>query len=533
MTITRRKKSFLSICLAIMLVLNYILPSSVFAADYTVRDGDGVLVLSTGEVLQAGDKLVFEYYSDEVTHTAAYGYEINYHYIDGTVETDESFGDSGYATTVDVRDYTEDYQENFLGWYVYSTDKENTETEGEYIYVVDVRPVLEFAISYELDGGSNSVDNPTTYKYGVGVDAFADASKKGYDFKGWYSDAEFSQKVEGISDEATGDKVLYAKFEVSKYNINYETNGGDLLGDNPTEYTYGSVIDEFFGAEKDGFTFDGWFLDAGFTEEFTGISADTTGDITLYAKYTENKSDDLDDDDDTDDDDDDSKDDDDDSKDDDDDSKDDDDDSKDDDDDSKDDDDDSKDDDDDSKDDDDDSKDDDDDSKDDGDDSKDDGDDSKDDGDDSKDDGDDSKDDGDDSKDDGDDSKDDGDDSKDDGDDDSKDDAGDDDSKDDAGDDDSKDDADDQHIDDDDAADKDDTVATDTDADKKKNVKDDDVKPEDKPFDYKNAEAATGDRTPLKLCIALLGVSALMIVLLLFKKKRKDDSDEITDEKTE
>ena len=54
---------------------------------------------------------------------------------------------------------------------------------------------------------------------------------------------------------------------------------------------------------------------------------------------------------------------------------------------------------------------------------------------------------------------------------------------------------------------------------------------DDKPFDYKKAEASTGDNTPLKLCIALLGVSALMIVFLLIKKKSKDDPEDKEEQK--
>lgn len=40
--------------------------------------------------------------------------------------------------------------------------------------------------------------------------------------------------------------------------------------------------------EKEGYTFEGWYLDAGLTQEFTGFDRDNPADLTLYAKMTQN-----------------------------------------------------------------------------------------------------------------------------------------------------------------------------------------------------------------------------------------------------
>lgn len=69
-----------------------------------------------------------------------------------------------------------------------------------------------YTITYELDGGSNAAANPAGYTYGVGVTTFADASKTGYTFDGWYSDAAFTARVTSISAADMGNKTLYAKF---------------------------------------------------------------------------------------------------------------------------------------------------------------------------------------------------------------------------------------------------------------------------------------------------------------------------------
>ncbi len=68
-----------------------------------------------------------------------------------------------------------------------------------------------YGITYELDGGSVT-GNPSSYTYGVGVESFADASKTGYTFDGWYSDTSFTTQVTAIPVTQMGAVNLYAKF---------------------------------------------------------------------------------------------------------------------------------------------------------------------------------------------------------------------------------------------------------------------------------------------------------------------------------
>ena len=93
----------------------------------------------------------------------------------------------------------------------------------------------KYAITYELDGGTNAKENPESYVMGTGVPSFADASKEGYTFDGWYSDSTFTTKVTGISATQTGDITLYAKFtvkeEVEEEEDEQETD--DLTSDEP------------------------------------------------------------------------------------------------------------------------------------------------------------------------------------------------------------------------------------------------------------------------------------------------------------
>jgi uncharacterized repeat protein (TIGR02543 family) len=70
-----------------------------------------------------------------------------------------------------------------------------------------------YPITYVLNGGENASDNPSSYAYGVGVASFADPTRDGYTFGGWYGNKNLSgEAVTSISTTATGAVTLYAKW---------------------------------------------------------------------------------------------------------------------------------------------------------------------------------------------------------------------------------------------------------------------------------------------------------------------------------
>ena len=178
---------------------------------------------------------------------------------------------------------------SFEGWYSDSTFATKitgisaTQTGNVTLYAKF--EANSYGITYELDGGINAKENPESYTYGIGVTRFADASKEGYAFLGWYSDADFTTPITSISERQIGRVTLYAKY-AKKYAITYELDGGTNAKDNPESYVMGTGVPSFADASKEGYTFDGWYSDSTFTTKVTGISATQTGDITLYAKFT-------------------------------------------------------------------------------------------------------------------------------------------------------------------------------------------------------------------------------------------------------
>ena len=142
-----------------------------------------------------------------------------------------------------------------------------------------------YTITYVMDGGTNAETNPTSYTVETETITLADATKAGYNFGGWYLDAEFTEKVTQIVKGTTGNITLYAKFTIIEYTISYVLNGGTNAETNPASYTVETETITLADAARAGYSFDGWYSNAEFKEKVTRIAKGTTGDITLYAKW--------------------------------------------------------------------------------------------------------------------------------------------------------------------------------------------------------------------------------------------------------
>lgn len=138
---------------------------------------------------------------------------VNYNDGDTTLYTDE-YQDKD-ATLVG---YTPAEKENyeFKSWYL---DKELTmEVPADYIATENVTlyakyEAVTYEINYVLDGGVNAEGNPTSYTASDLI-ALQVPTKEGYEFKGWYTTADFSgDAVVEINGETKAEIVLYAKWE--------------------------------------------------------------------------------------------------------------------------------------------------------------------------------------------------------------------------------------------------------------------------------------------------------------------------------
>ena len=127
-------------------------------------------------------------------------------------------------TLVQGADYSLSYGENVSPGKgtVTVTAVENGNFTGSVTVEFDIEEKTEpapepqqFAVIYHLDGGANATDNPATYTAGTAV-PLADPTKEGFEFQGWYADAEFTVRVTEIPADASGDVELWAKWKEQK-----------------------------------------------------------------------------------------------------------------------------------------------------------------------------------------------------------------------------------------------------------------------------------------------------------------------------
>jgi len=183
---------------------------------------------------------------------------------------------------------------DFLGWYLddaYTVSLEKIEkgTIGDLtVYAKWEKIKVTKTIKYQLDGGINPTDAPTSYVVGEGC-KLPVPTKEGYNFLGWTTSKTSSNYITEISKTYSYNAVLYAHWEKIKVysEIEYVLDGGELI-------TIGDVSKYVEGEEfvlpvptQDGFTFLGWSLKEDSTEFIKAIPATSTGKVTVYANWEE------------------------------------------------------------------------------------------------------------------------------------------------------------------------------------------------------------------------------------------------------
>ncbi|MCI9093841.1 MAG: InlB B-repeat-containing protein, partial [Coprobacillus sp.] len=140
-----------------------------------------------------------------------------------------------------------------------------------------------YTIKYNLNGGTHS-GNPITYNVTSSTKILKSPTRKGYTFKGWYSDSSYRTKVTQIPSGSTGNKTFYAKWTLNNYTVKYNLNGGTHSG-NPITYNVTSSTKILKNPAKKGYTFKGWYSDSSYRTKVTQIPSGSTGNKTFYAKW--------------------------------------------------------------------------------------------------------------------------------------------------------------------------------------------------------------------------------------------------------
>ena len=104
--------------------------------------------------------------------------------------------------------------------------------------------------------------------------------KEGFEFDGWYTDSGFTSKF-NFSSPIKSNLTLYARWEKKKYTVSFVLEGSDIPGQ---EVEFDTKAAKPTVETREGFEFDGWYTDSGFTSKFN-FSSPIKSNLTLYAKW--------------------------------------------------------------------------------------------------------------------------------------------------------------------------------------------------------------------------------------------------------
>lgn len=119
---------------------------------------------------------------------------------------------------------------------------------------------ISYTITYELDGGIMTEENPASYDAETETFQLKEPVKEGFQFLGWYTEPSFTNRITQITKGTKKNYTLYAKWEVSRYTVTFDGNGADSGNVSPMEQcvynsTYVLPQNSFV---KAGYDFLGW-----------------------------------------------------------------------------------------------------------------------------------------------------------------------------------------------------------------------------------------------------------------------------------
>ena len=124
-------------------------------------------------------------------------------------------------------------------------------------------------------------NEPFVYGADISGVSVADPTKDGYTFTGWWISYARPTTM------PAWDVTIYAKWEVTKYTVSFEENGGTAVSDQRVNYTDSVAYPT--DPTRHGYTFAGWYKDPAliipwvFYDENKDV---VTADTTLYANWT-------------------------------------------------------------------------------------------------------------------------------------------------------------------------------------------------------------------------------------------------------
>ncbi|MFP4186558.1 MAG: family 10 glycosylhydrolase [Acholeplasmataceae bacterium] len=173
----------------------------------------------------------------------------------------------------------------FKGWYEEGDEEtllpSSLRVDRDYELIARWEPEL-FSIGYDTNGGEEIEDQEVGFETSIET---AVPTRQGYTFEGWFFDEELTDRFD-LESMPMHDLVLYAKWSINTYEIDFDSNGGSQV--DPIEAEYGAPIAEPDPPTRTNHEFLGWFTDAELSEPFDAIHHyDTSDPVMVPTEYTE------------------------------------------------------------------------------------------------------------------------------------------------------------------------------------------------------------------------------------------------------
>ena len=165
-------------------------------------------VENTGFTVQTGKTgfelsgvMAFEYVVENITFTITY--ELN----GGANHAENPATYTIESPTITLQDPTRDGY-TFAGWEEGNTIESGSTGNKTFTAQWDIINIINYDITYELNGGTNHADNPATYTIESPAITLQDPTRDGYTFTGW-------EEGNTIESGSTGDKTFTAQWDAA------------------------------------------------------------------------------------------------------------------------------------------------------------------------------------------------------------------------------------------------------------------------------------------------------------------------------
>lgn len=167
--------------------------------------------------------------------------------------------------------------------------KDLTSEEDIVILYAQWEKIEKCTVKFNANGGKNLSQNTISVIKNEQIGKLPKTAKKGYDFKGWYTKKSGGKKIDNTT-VIKSNCTLYAHWKETEYELKYILGkGGKNHKDNPLKYTITTKTMKLKKPVRKGYQFSGWYSDKKYKNKINEIRKGTTGDKTIYAKWTANK----------------------------------------------------------------------------------------------------------------------------------------------------------------------------------------------------------------------------------------------------